>query len=86
MSDDPLDECPICMGSVRRVINSVGVVFKGQGFYVTDNRRSTTLPSTSGAGEANAGKSESATSDTTSSSKPETTTPAKSPSSESAPA
>jgi putative FmdB family regulatory protein len=38
MSDMPLADCPVCDGSVRRVINSVGVVFKGSGFYVTDNR------------------------------------------------
>lgn len=37
-SDDPLSECPECGGDVRRVINSVGIVFKGKGFYVTDNR------------------------------------------------
>jgi putative FmdB family regulatory protein len=37
-SDDPLTECPECHGQVRRVINSVGVVFKGSGFYVTDSR------------------------------------------------
>lgn len=38
MSDDPLSDCIYCEGSVRRVINSVGIVFKGKGFYVTDNR------------------------------------------------
>ena len=38
MLDDPLTECPICGGPVRRVVSSVGVVFKGSGFYVTDNR------------------------------------------------
>lgn len=39
MTDDPLSECPSCDdGTVRRVINNVGVVFKGSGFYVTDNR------------------------------------------------
>ena len=38
MMDDPLTECPECEGKIRRVVNSVGVVFKGQGFYVTDNR------------------------------------------------
>lgn len=38
MSDDPLTQCPQCEGVIRRVINSVGVVFKGSGFYVTDNR------------------------------------------------
>ena len=38
MTDDPLTECPVCQGEIRRVVNSVGVVFKGKGFYVTDNR------------------------------------------------
>jgi putative FmdB family regulatory protein len=40
MVDDPLTECAICGGPVRRVVSSVGVVFKGSGFYVTDNRSS----------------------------------------------
>ncbi|NCF64382.1 MAG: hypothetical protein GWP61_00310 [Chloroflexi bacterium] len=40
MSDDPIKECPVCGGSVRRVVGSVGIVFKGSGFYVTDNRSS----------------------------------------------
>lgn len=40
MVDDPLTECPKCDGDVRRVVTSVGVVFKGSGFYVTDNRTS----------------------------------------------
>jgi putative FmdB family regulatory protein len=38
MSDNPLTECPVCKGPVRRVVGSVGIVFKGSGFYVTDNR------------------------------------------------
>jgi putative FmdB family regulatory protein len=38
MSDQPLRECPVCAGEVRRLISNVGVVFKGSGFYVTDNR------------------------------------------------
>ncbi|PID85304.1 MAG: FmdB family transcriptional regulator [Chloroflexi bacterium] len=40
MTDEPLTECPQCEGKIRRVVNSVGVVFKGKGFYVTDNRGS----------------------------------------------
>ena len=45
-SDDPLDTCPECGGSVHRVIQPVGIIFKGSGFYVTDNRgsQSSTLP------------------------------------------
>lgn len=39
MSEDPLVECPSCHElQLRKVVNSVGVVFKGSGFYVTDNR------------------------------------------------
>jgi putative FmdB family regulatory protein len=37
-SDAPLTECPNCAGRLRKVYNAVGVVFKGSGFYSTDNR------------------------------------------------
>lgn len=40
ITEPPLTECPICeVGRVRRLINNVGVIFKGNGFYATDNRR-----------------------------------------------
>ena len=39
-SDDPITVCPECEGKVRRLIQPVGIVFKGSGFYVTDNRSS----------------------------------------------
>lgn len=42
-SDQPLQHCPECDGSVHRVIQPVGVIFKGSGFYVTDNRRNSAL-------------------------------------------
>jgi putative FmdB family regulatory protein len=38
-SDDPADTCPECSGAVHRVIQPVGIIFKGSGFYVTDNRQ-----------------------------------------------
>ena len=37
-SDDPLTECPECAAPIRRVIQPVGVVFKGSGWYITDSR------------------------------------------------
>lgn len=45
MSADPLTDCPECDGQVHRVIQPVGIIFKGSGFYVTDNRsgKSSTL-------------------------------------------
>ena len=37
-TDAPLKDCPECSGHVHRVIQPVGVIFKGSGFYVTDNK------------------------------------------------
>jgi putative FmdB family regulatory protein len=37
-SDPALTECPACQGRLRKVFNSVGIVFKGSGFYRTDSR------------------------------------------------
>ena len=31
--------CPKCQGKARRVLHSTPVIFKGSGFYVTDNRK-----------------------------------------------
>ena len=31
-------ECPFCHSSMHKVYSSVGVSFKGSGFYSTDNR------------------------------------------------
>lgn len=37
-SDSTLTSCPECQGTLRKKFNSVGVVFKGSGFYRTDSR------------------------------------------------
>jgi len=37
-TDDSLTTCPECGGKLRKVYGSVGVVFKGSGFYRTDSR------------------------------------------------
>ena len=39
MSDEPLTACPECDGHIHRVIQPVGIIFKGSGFYITDNRQ-----------------------------------------------
>ena len=36
--DDPLTTCPKCGGDLRKVFGSIGVTFKGSGFYKTDSR------------------------------------------------
>ena len=50
-SDDALTECPNCQGQLRKVFGSIGVTFKGTGFYKNDSRSSgssTSSSSTSG--------------------------------------
>ncbi|WP_405178259.1 FmdB family transcriptional regulator [Nocardia sp. NBC_01377] len=37
-SDDALSVCEQCSGKLRKLFNSVGIVFKGSGFYRTDSR------------------------------------------------
>ena len=37
-TDDALTTCAKCSGRLRKLFNSVGVVFKGSGFYRTDSR------------------------------------------------
>jgi putative FmdB family regulatory protein len=37
-TDAALTECPACSGNLRKVFSSVGIVFKGSGFYRTDSR------------------------------------------------
>ena len=38
--EEPVTVCPECEGKARRVIHSVPIIFKGSGFYTTDNRKS----------------------------------------------
>ena len=45
-TDAALTECPECSGRLRKLFSSVGIVFKGSGFYRTDSRK--------GGGEAKA--------------------------------
>lgn len=37
-SDAPLAVCDKCGGSLKKIINSVGIVFKGSGFYHNDSK------------------------------------------------
>jgi putative FmdB family regulatory protein len=57
---DPLTTCESCSGPLRRVLQPVGIVFKGSGFYVTDYKRAEggakSTPSTDG--KPDGGKSE----------------------------
>jgi len=75
-SDSSLTVCPTCEGAIHRVIQPVGVVFKGSGFYVTDSRGKQNL-ATSGAKKdedksSESGSGDSASSDTKADTKSET--------------
>ena len=37
--DEPVAICPKCQGKARRVFHSTPIIFKGSGFYTTDNRK-----------------------------------------------
>jgi len=37
--EEPVAICPKCQGKARRVLHSTPVIFKGSGFYITDNRK-----------------------------------------------
>lgn len=47
-TEPPVKTCPDCGGDVVRLIQPAGIIFKGSGFYVTDNRSksSTATPGT----------------------------------------
>lgn len=68
-TDDALTVCPECSGRLRKVFPSVGVTFKGSGFYRTDSRSGSTssTPASSSSGSSS-GSSSSASSSSSSSS------------------
>jgi putative FmdB family regulatory protein len=39
-NDEPLTECGVCGGPLRKVFHPAGILFKGSGFYATDSRTS----------------------------------------------
>jgi putative FmdB family regulatory protein len=69
-TDDPLTDCPGCQGDLRKVFSSIGISFKGSGFYRTDSRSaakassngsSGSSDSSSGSSDSSSGSSESST-------------------------
>lgn len=58
--DEPLTECPACGGPLRKVFGSIGIAFKGSGFYKTDSRSSGSgKPAKSSGGESSSSESSS---------------------------
>ena len=67
--DAPIDVCPKCGGTVKKLFSSPAIQFKGTGFYITDYARK---------GDSSATKAGEEKSDSTTESKSETKTETKS--------
>ena len=75
-TDPSLTDCPVCAGRLRKLFSSVGIVFKGSGFYRTDSRSSSSdkpdsdkpksdKPSSNGKSEGKSGATSSESASTT---------------------
>ena len=73
-SDDALTKCPECRGTLRKVFGSVGIVFKGSGFYKNDSRGATS--STTSAASTDSASSTSSDSSSSDAASSTTKTPA----------
>jgi putative FmdB family regulatory protein len=62
-TDDSLTTCTKCEGKLRKLFNSVGVVFKGSGFYRTDSREAAKSASNGSAKSSANGSEKSASSE-----------------------
>jgi putative FmdB family regulatory protein len=51
LSDEPLKTCGVCGGELRKVFHPAGVLFRGSGFYSTDNRAKPKSESSGGSRE-----------------------------------
>ena len=61
-SDPAVSTCPECGAPVRKVYGSVGVVFKGSGFYRTDSRKAESSTTPAAAKESSSSKDSSSSS------------------------
>ncbi len=85
-TDDALTECPSCHGDLKKVFGSIGISFKGSGFYKNDARPGSKSSPASTESSTSSGDSGSSTDSSTSSadtsgskseSTPKSSTPAK---------
>jgi predicted nucleic acid-binding Zn ribbon protein len=61
MEDEPVKTCPECGGDVHRLIQPVGIIFKGSGFYVTDNRAKSSTATPGNVKKSDEGRSDTST-------------------------
>lgn len=73
MTEDPLTTCGACGGTLRRVFHPAGILFKGSGFYATDNRSKPKAPvkaDSAGSASSSSGASETTKADATAKTEP----------------
>jgi putative FmdB family regulatory protein len=63
-SDAPVSQCPECGAPVRKVYGSIGVVFKGSGFYRTDSRKSSSASESTSSSNGSSSSSKESSSST----------------------
>lgn len=61
-TDDSLTVCPQCSGKLRKLFNTVGIVFKGSGFYRNDSRGSSSSSESAGSDSGSSSKDSSSAS------------------------
>lgn len=81
-SDDSLTECPQCAGRLRKLFNSVGIVFKGSGFYRTDSRPGSSSDTSTSSSDSSSSSGSSSSDSSSSSSKSDSASSASSTKSE----
>jgi putative FmdB family regulatory protein len=70
-SDAPIEKCPKCGSTVRKLMSSPAIQFKGSGWYINDYAKKDSAAATK-AGNAKDGSSTTSTADSTSSSSEKT--------------
>ena len=73
--DPPLETCPHCGGKLRKLYSPVGIVFKGSGFYSTDQKKPKKAASADSKPSSGDGTSKSESSSSTSGDKAATPAP-----------
>ena len=77
-SDAPIDKCPKCGSTVRKLMSSPAIQFKGSGWYITDyaKKDSTAAAKAGGAKDGSSSTTTTADSGSSSDTKSTATTPA----------
>jgi putative FmdB family regulatory protein len=76
-TDEPVKVCPECAGTVKKLLSTPGIVFKGSGWYKTDSRGSPPSESSSSSSDSGGSSTSPSTETKSEPAKTETKTEAK---------